>query len=100
MPNGKIRVSELLGTAAAIGFTPQQVYEMSMYEFNVAVRGFIRANTPVEKGKFASEDERDDIFDWLMRQELPNKKTLKNKIYLWDGINFIFQKEVVFEVME
>lgn len=71
---------------------------MSMYQFNAAVKGFIKANTPVEKGKFGSEEEKDEMFEWLMAQEKPSKKTLKNKVYLWDGINFIFQKEVVFEV--
>lgn len=71
---------------------------MSMYEFNAAVRGFIKANTTVEKGNFSSEEEKDEVFDWLMSQEIKNRKLLKNKIYLWDGINFIFQKEVLFEV--
>lgn len=71
---------------------------MSMYEYNAAVRGYVKANTPVEKGKFSSEEEKDEMFDWLMSQELSSKKVLKNKIYEWDGINFIFQKEVVFEV--
>lgn len=71
---------------------------MSMYEFNAAVRGFIKANTPVEKGKFSSEEERDEVFEWLLKQDTPKKKTLKNRVYLWDGSEFIFQKEVIFEV--
>lgn len=69
-----------------------------MYEFNAAVKGFIKANTPIEKGKFSSEEERDEVFEWLLMQDTPVKKTLKNKIYLWDGVEFIFQKEVIFEV--
>lgn len=71
---------------------------MSMYEYNAAVKGYVKANTPVEKGKFSSEEEKEDMFEWLMSQDLPNKKVLKNKVYIWDGVDFIFQKEVVFEV--
>jgi hypothetical protein len=71
---------------------------MSIYEFNAAVKGYVKANTPVEKGKFSSEEERDEVFDWLIRQDLPKTRTLKNKVYLWDGVNFIFQKEVIFDV--
>lgn len=81
-----------------MGFTPQQVYQMSMYEFNASVTGFVKANTPIEKGKFSSEEERDEVFDWLLKQDTPTKEILKNKVYLWDGIDFIFQKEVIFEV--
>lgn len=71
---------------------------MSMYEFNAAVRGYIKANTPVEKGKFSSEEEREDVFDWLLRQDTPKVDILKNRVYIWDGIDFIFQKEVTFEI--
>lgn len=72
---------------------------MSIWQFNAAVRGYIRANTPqTDKGQFKSEEEVDDIFSWLMASEIPKKKLLKNKVYLWDGVNFIFQKEVDFEL--
>lgn len=69
-----------------------------MWEFNAVVQGYIKANTQTEKGNFASEEEKDEVFDWLMAQETKTLKTYKNKVYTWDGINFTVQKEVEFEL--
>lgn len=72
--------------------------EMSIWQFNAAVKGYIKANTQKEKGAFESEQEKEDIFAWVLASDIPKRKELKNKVYLWDGVDFIFQKEVDFEI--
>lgn len=57
MPNGKIRFAPILGLGAAIGFTPAQVCAMSIWEFNVAVGGWLRAHTPEDDKALTAEDE-------------------------------------------
>lgn len=67
MPNGKIRFGAIYGAAAVVGYTPQQVNEMSMWQFMAAVDGYIKANTP-DDGKM-TEPEVDELWDWLQSKE-------------------------------
>lgn len=47
-----------------MGFTPQQVNDMSMWQFMAAVDGYIKANSTDEPGKLDGS-EVDDIWEWL-----------------------------------
>lgn len=47
-----------------MGFTPQQVNAMSVWQFRAAFEGFIAANDP-DAGKKLSEVEADDLFEWI-----------------------------------
>jgi len=67
LPNGKIRFAAIYGTGAAIGFTPQEVNEMTMWQFMAAVDGYIQANSQ-DDGKSLSKKEADDI--WKRMQEI------------------------------
>lgn len=47
-----------------IGFSPQQVNEMSMWQFMEAVDGYIKANDP-DASKELSAAEADDLWAWM-----------------------------------
>lgn len=47
-----------------MGFTPQQVGRMSMWQFMAAAEGFVKANSPDKAGKMTS-DEKDDLWEWM-----------------------------------
>ncbi|MBD9573582.1 MULTISPECIES: hypothetical protein [unclassified Ensifer] len=46
-----------------MGFTPQQIRAMSMWQFMAALDGFIAANSPEDTGLTAKE--ADELWDWL-----------------------------------
>jgi hypothetical protein len=48
---------------AAMGFTPQQVDEMSAWQFMAALDGYIKANSPEKDG--LSSKETDELWEWL-----------------------------------
>ena len=64
LPNGKIRFADIYGTGAAIGFTPQEVNEMTMWQFMAAVDGYVTANSS-EDNKGMSKKEQDDVWRWM-----------------------------------
>lgn len=71
---------------------------MSIWQFNAAVKGYVRANSSSDPKKFSSEEEKDAMWDWLESQNTPTKKTLSSIMYIWDGFNFTVEKRVNFEV--
>lgn len=71
---------------------------MSIWQFNAAVKGYIKANTQKEKGQFRDEEEIDELWDWMQSQVKIYDKLLKNKVYLWDGLKFTLLKEVEFVI--
>lgn len=65
-----------------MGFTPQQVNDMSMWQFFAALNGFIEANSPKEGNKL-TESEADDLFEWIERDG-GGPRTLSTQTYWWD----------------
>lgn len=47
-----------------MGFTPQQVWDMSIWEYTAAVDGYIRANDP-DASKEMSAAEVEDVWAWM-----------------------------------
>jgi hypothetical protein len=47
-----------------MGFSPQQVDAMSMWQFMAALEGYARAHDP-EAGKKLSETEKGDLWEWM-----------------------------------
>lgn len=47
-----------------MGYTPQQVNDMSLWQFMAAVDGYIAANTP-ENERGLSDKEKDELWNWL-----------------------------------
>lgn len=64
-----------------MGFTPQQVDDMSMWQFFAALNGYIAANSPKEGNKL-TESEADDLFAWIERDSVPGK--LRTQTYWID----------------
>lgn len=49
-----------------MGFTPQEVGKMSMWQYMAAVDGYVRAQGGEEK---MSNAEADDLWNWLQEKE-------------------------------
>lgn len=76
-----------------MGFTPQEVDRMSLFQWRASVEGFVRANSPGEK---LSEREADELFDWLERDAGPRR--LSTQTYVLDGELLVPAGMVEFEV--
>lgn len=50
-----------------MGFTPQEVNEMSVWQYLCAVEGYAKANTPKEDGKLGSR-EADELWEWMLEK--------------------------------
>lgn len=48
-----------------MGFTPQQVNAMSIWQFLAAADGYIQANTSESQKNKLSESEQAELFDWV-----------------------------------
>ena len=46
-----------------MGFSPQQVRAMSMFQYFAALDGFVAANSPEDKGM--TKQEEDELWAWL-----------------------------------
>ncbi|MFI0844434.1 hypothetical protein [Mesorhizobium sp. IMUNJ 23232] len=51
-----------------MGFTPQQVNEMSIWQFMAAWDGYVEANDP-EAGARMSEAEAEDVWRWMQGKD-------------------------------
>ncbi|EJF91682.1 gene transfer agent family protein [Bartonella tamiae] len=67
LSNGKIRFSSVYGAGAVIGFTPMQIDQMSIWEFNAAIEGYIAANSASDKSgtKLTAEEAEELAADIL-----------------------------------
>jgi hypothetical protein len=64
LPNGKFRFAAVYGAGAVLGFTPQQVQAMSIWQFMAAIDGYAKAHDP-ESGKGLTKAEEDDLWAWV-----------------------------------
>lgn len=71
---------------------------MSIWQFNVAVAGYVKANSSSDPKKFSSEEEKDDLFDWLLSKDTPEESFLTNRVYIWDGSAFNLERIVGFRI--
>mgnify|MGYP003652575765 CR=1 FL=1 len=76
-----------------MGFTPQQVNDMSMWQFFAVLNGYIAANTPKGSEKL-SEKEADDLFAWIERDLVSG--TLRTQTYWLDGDKLVPWRVVEF----
>lgn len=59
----------MIGLAAAMGFSPRAFGEMSVFEFNAAVTGYLRAHAPEDKTAISPAEE-DALWEFI--QERPH----------------------------
>lgn len=76
-----------------MGFTPQQVDDMSMWQFFAALNGYIDANTP-KQGNKLTDAEADDLFDWIERDAVAG--VLSTMTYWLDGDRLVPWRVVEF----
>lgn len=65
LTNGKIRFSAIYGSGAVMGYTPEQVNRMSVFEFMSASLGFQKAHGNDNE---LSAEEADDLWDWMQKK--------------------------------
>lgn len=65
LPDGKLRFAKIYGAGAVMGYSPQQVDEMSMWQFFAAIDGYVKANGGGGKEGALSDTEKDEIWDWM-----------------------------------
>ena len=51
-----------------MGFTPQQVGRMSVWQYLAALDGYVAANNP-DAAKSLTDEEADELFEWLESRE-------------------------------
>lgn len=64
LPNGKMKFAALYGVGSVMGFTPQEVDAMSVWQFMATLDGYMRAHDP-DGGKKLSKQEADALADWM-----------------------------------
>jgi hypothetical protein len=82
----------IYGLGAALGYTPQEVNAMSMWQWQAALNGFVEANTPKESAKL-SESEADELFAWI---DTPNAAgPLTSPTYVFDDVGRLVPAGIV-----
>jgi len=61
-----LRFAAIYGNGAAMGFAPQSVRAMSMFQFFAAVDGWMKANVPEDENAL-SETERDALWEFVSK---------------------------------
>ena len=67
---------------------------MSVWQFNAALNGYVRAHSPGENK--LSESEKDTLFDWIDAAN-SNALTLTTITYDWDGERLVPSRRITFE---
>lgn len=62
LPDGKMHVADIYGAGAVMGYSPQDVDAMSMWQFMAALEGYAKAHDPKAKGKL-NDSERDELWE-------------------------------------
>lgn len=63
LPNGKIRFSSFYGLGAVMGFSPEAVGDLSLWQFAAAVEGYVDANSQDDGA--LSNQEVEDLWSWI-----------------------------------
>lgn len=82
----------IYGLGAAMGYTPQEVNAMSMWQWQAALNGFIAANTPKDSGKL-SDSEADELFAWIDTPDVAG--SLTTQTYMFDDRGHLVPAGVV-----
>lgn len=64
-----------------MGFTPQQVDEMSLWQYFSALNGYLAAHTPKDAKKLTAS-EADDLWEWVQDIARP-ARVLTTTVYFW-----------------
>lgn len=73
---------------------------MSIWQFNSAISGYIKANTPSDPKKFSSEEELEEMFQAVLNRQEKRLLNLKSSVYIFDGSTFKLERVVGFKFKE
>lgn len=79
-----------------MGFTPQEVDRMSVWQYAAAVEGFNRANA-ADGGNKLTDAEKAELSEWILSAPTATR-SLSNIVYSWDGVQLTPVKTVSFEI--
>lgn len=79
-----------------MGFTPQEVDRMSVWQYAAAVNGFNRVNA-ADGGNKLTDAEKAELSEWILSVPTVPRR-LSNIVYSWDGVSFAPVKTVSFEI--
>ncbi|MGB3445740.1 MAG: hypothetical protein WBA48_03480 [Xanthobacteraceae bacterium] len=79
-----------------MGFTPQEVDRMSVWQYAAAVEGFNRANA-ADGGNKLSDAEKAELSEWILSAPTAVRGLL-SIVYSWDGRDFAPVRTVSFEI--
>lgn len=68
-----MRFAAIYGAGAAMGFAPDQIDRMSLWQFMACVEGYMKANG--SGGGGLSESEQDEIWEWMKTKETGDSQT-------------------------
>jgi hypothetical protein len=66
--DGKLKTKDIYGAAAVMGFTPQQVNDMTVWQFMAAFDGYVKHNS-ADDNKM-DDAEAAELFEWLQSKDL------------------------------
>jgi len=81
---------------AAMGWTVHDVKRASVWEFFAALEGYVQAKSPKEGNKLSDED-KDELWDWMERLDAPSSMILSTQTYRLDGARLVPAGMVSFE---
>jgi len=64
-----------------MGFTPQQIDEMSLWQYFSALNGYLAAHTPKDAKKLSAR-EADELWEWVLDMDAP-PRVLTTQVYFW-----------------
>jgi len=79
-----------------MGFTPQEVGQMSVWQYAAAVDGFNRANA-ADGGNKLTDAEKAELSEWILSTPTAPRR-LSSIVYSWDGRSFAPIRTVSFEI--
>lgn len=58
-------MAKIYAAGAVVGFTPQQVNAMSLFQYQAAIDGYVEAHSSDDGAGKLSESDADEIWDWM-----------------------------------
>ncbi|MBO9100001.1 MULTISPECIES: gene transfer agent family protein [unclassified Rhizobium] len=65
--DGKLKTKDIYGAGAVMGFSPQQINEMTVWQFMAAFDGYVKHHS--DEGEKLSEKDADELFEWLTSKD-------------------------------
>lgn len=88
-------MAAIYGAGAVIGFTPQEIDRMSLWQWSAAINGYVAAHSG--KAGNLSDAEKAELADWIVSGG-SGPRELKTERWWWDDNGPVRRGVVSFEV--